>query len=461
VCLRARVFVFAPAGRGFNKLIPKIVVGFIADYTMKIEITLTGPMARAATALVSLGICALAVFGIVSSFIINVLADERVEASREMLSVASDYFPSSARLHARVAQALDTSDPQYQESHAISAVNLSPYNYRYKLLLASIKESNGESSAAEQSLREALALAPNKAETHWQLANLLLREGDLDLCIKHFRAACSMNKGLLPVTFNLIWRASGEDFNAIKAVASDDPGSSLALAHFLFKQSHVEEAVSVFNQIDRGSRLSSPDGLAFLNTLISSGHLQLARSTWIQSVSEGGKDNPLIWNGGFESDVTKGPAHFDWVIGSSDYAKFRLAAGEAHTGRQSLRIDFTGHDTTRLGGEIKQLIAVRPGVRYRLDCYAKADQLITPEGPRVMVKTGAAPKWEVVSGAVAVGQSGWQRLSVEFTPPGDQAGDAPALYVTIHRKPRYSFDEPTRGTVLFDDFTLTEVKETR
>jgi hypothetical protein len=61
----------------------------------------------------------------------------------------------------------------------------------------------------------------------------LLREGKLGLCIGEFRAACTINKGLLPITFNLIWHAAGGDLNAVKAIASDQSRARLALAHFL------------------------------------------------------------------------------------------------------------------------------------------------------------------------------------------------------------------------------------
>lgn len=426
-----------------------------------IEVNLARSAAKAA-ALISLVVCMFAVYGIASDFIVSVLADERVEVSREMLKAASDYFPNSPRLHARVAQAsAAVYDMTDAEPHAMSAVNLSPYNYRFRLLLASIKESNCDLVTAERLLREGLALAPNKAETHWQLANLLLRRGKLDSSIEEFRAACTPNKGLLPVTFTLIWRASGEDLNAVKEIAGDDAMSRIALAHFLLKQSLADEAATVFNQIEPSRRLSSPGGLAFLNALISSGRTRLARAAWIQSISEGNQNNPLIWNGGFETDIAKELAQFDWAIGRSDYAKFKIVPGESHTGGRSLRIDFAGRDTTRLDGEIKQLIALHPGARYRLDCYAKADQLITPVGPCVMIKTGARPEWQMVSGPVAADLYGWQHLSMEFTAPEGVAGEAPPLYVTIYRKPKFSYDEPTRGTVWFDDFTLTELKENR
>jgi hypothetical protein len=32
------------------------------------------------------------------------------------------------------------------------------------------------------------------------------------------------------------------------------------------------------------------------------------------------------------------------------------------------------------------------------------------------------------------------------------------LVVSLKRKPRYSFDEPTRGTLWLDDFKLTEMR---
>jgi hypothetical protein len=59
------------------------------------------------------------------------------------------------------------------------------------------------------------------------------------------------------------------------------------------------------------------------------------------------------------------------------------------------------------------------------------------------------------SDPVAAGSNDWQHLVVDFTAPQSASRDAPAFYVTIKRKPKFSYDEPTRGTVWFDDFTLT------
>src|SRR5438045_9223265 len=93
----------------------------------------------------------------------------------------------------------------------------------------------------------------------------------------------------------------------------------------------------------------------------------------------------LVWNGSFEGKILKGFEQFDWTIGQSQYARIAITSGIAHSGARSLRIDFAGRDTTRLDEEIKQLVLVKPGVRYRLECFIKTEGLLTPEGPRLAV----------------------------------------------------------------------------
>ena len=396
-------------------------------------------------------------YGVISNFIVSALTDERASVSRDTLRSAVRYFPNSARLNARLAAASEQEREMTDaEAYALRAINLSPHNYTFHILLATIKESNGEVQAAEASLREALKLAPNKTEAHWQLANLLLRAGKLGQAADEFRAVCVVNRKLLPVTLAIVWRASGGRLEAVEAVTSADAKSQLALAGFLLKQSRADDAANVFNQIERKSRLALPETSEFINALAASNDPELARKLWVDLASDDGEECPLIWNGGFESDIVKGFAQFDWTIDRSDYAKIKISAGQAHSGSRSLRVDFTGRDTTRLTNEIRQLTVLSSGARYRIECYAKAEKLVTTEGPRIAVTTRAGDLI-AISEPVALAQAGWQQLAIEFTAP--QIPDA--FYVTVKRKSKFSYDEPTTGTVWFDDFTLTEVKQGR
>ena len=149
---------------------------------MVFEFNLDKPVARASLAIVAVAFSAVLVLVIFSQFVIGTLADDRLQVSRNLLEIPLERFPNSSRLNARFAQneiVESDRDLARAEFHAQRAINLSPYDYRLRLTLAAAKEANGERAAAEDALREALALAPANGDVHWRMANLLVREGKL------------------------------------------------------------------------------------------------------------------------------------------------------------------------------------------------------------------------------------------------------------------------------------------
>jgi tetratricopeptide (TPR) repeat protein len=447
-----------------------------------LKLTLDSLATKAGVIVVTLSACALLVFVTLSNFIIGALADERISLSRdastasfiiapltddrvgvnpEALTAATDYFRNSPRLHARLAQAEMMEERQdLAESHARRAISLSPHDYTLRLLLTSIEDSKGNPAAAEESVRAALTLAPNSMEAHWYLANLLLRDGRLPDSLNEFRIASASDTPFLSEAFDRIWEVSGDNVEAVQAITGSNPKARLTLARFLLEHSRVPEAVDVFSRIDRNARLDSMESSQFLNALIDAGRTELARNLWVELMGNpaSGDSGRLIWNGSFESDILVNFAQFDWRISPSNYASISIDTNTVRTGARSLRIDFIGRDTTRLDQEITQLIVVHPGARYRLECYAKSEELVTPEGPRAVVTTEGAPVWIAASDPVAVGTNDWRHLVVDFIAPQTTSKDAPALRISIKRKPKFSYDAPTRGSVWFDDFVITEIQ---
>jgi tetratricopeptide (TPR) repeat protein len=424
-----------------------------------IEFALNRPFTRLGVILAAVVLCALLCLIIFSQFAIGTLSDARIQPSRDALLLAADRYPSAASLHARFAEAelrQESRDLSLAESHALRAVSLSPYNYKFRLVLAQIQELKGDRLAAEQTLRAAVRLAPNYSDVHYRLANLLLREGKLDESLDEFRKVIQGKPSLLPAAFDTIWRASNEDVEAVAAVAGDSPKAKLALAQFLLKQSRVDRAASVFDHIDRQARLASvQESAAFLNALVAAGHVELARKLWLDLMGSG-QDAPLIWNGGFESGIKTGFTQFDWQMTPSSYARLSIDHRTSHEGSRALRIDFVGRDTTRLDDEIKQMVLLQAGKHYGLEFYVKTEGLVTPEGPRVVITKVGSPEWIAASEAIPAGSSDWKRMVMDFTV--QSAPQVPqAFYVSIKRKPKYSYDEPTRGTVWFDDFKLVEL----
>jgi hypothetical protein len=425
---------------------------------MVIELKLNKLAARLIVIAAALFVCALLVTIIISRFVIGTLSNDRLSVSRNMLEVPVGYLPNSARLNARLAEAemmASDRDLDRAEFHALRAVNLSPYDYRFQLILASIREAKGDRAAAEESLKAARSLAPNDRDTHWRLANVLLRQGKLAPSLEEFRVAVAANPALLPGTLDLIWRTSRGNLEAIETIAGADPKSRLTLAQFLVAKSRILEAANVFRSVDSSARLAAAESATVLTSLIAAGQADLARELWLSLVAEGDGQPGLIWNGGFETDRLTNFPQFDWTFGRSEYARLSFDTSHAHSGARSLRIDFLGRDTTKLDDEIKQLTVLRPGARYRLECYAKGEGLVTPEGPRIVV-TDTSANWVAMSEPVGAGASDWRLFSVEFVAPKYNNASAAPVIVSVKRKPKFSYDEPTRGTIWFDDLTIRE-----
>ena len=387
------------------------------------------------------------------------------------LAVAVGRFPNSARINFRLAGAEIRSaadNGQFgvmaalAESHAEQAVNLSPWDYQARSLLAMAQELNGKQEEAEKTLRAAVRLAPNHALLNWAFANLLMRRGKLSESLGPLRIAARSRTDLLPTAIDMIWRSSGGSLDALKSFAADDAETMLAIASFLAERELFAEAGAVFNSIDKRERARSPRSSKLINALMQAGRFDLARATWIELVTamrpetlpkttpEITEAGGLIWDGGFEMDEAPGLNQFNWVIRPDKFAWAAIDRSLARTGGRSLKVVFSGLDTTRLRDQIQQTIVLKPGASYSLECYAKAENLVTPEGPRIAVvgKSGVIGE----SGPVSADSDDWQKLTISFVAP---AGEEAAT-VAVVRTPKFSYDDPTTGTIWFDDFTLVE-----
>ena len=155
-------------------------------------------------------------------------------------------------------------------------------------------------------------------------------------------------------------------------------------------------------------------------------------------------------NEGFETPIRSNLAQFDWNLSQSKYAKIGITTATARTQR-SLKISYNDIDTTTLDNEIRQLIKARPGARYTLTCYVKAERLVTPGGPQVVVTSQGSSTPIAASAAIMVFYD-WRILTTDFVAPSN----AHAMVIAIKQTPQFSYVDPTSGTVWFDDFVLTE-----
>src|SRR5262249_37813391 len=260
-----------------------------------------------------------------------------------------------------------------------------PYDYRLRVVLASVRESQRDLAGAEKALRDSASLAPSNIDVRWRLANLLLRAGKIADALTEFRIAVTGDQSLMPMTFDLVWSVTGGGLSCLRSVTPSGAEAGISLARFLLNRGQAFEAVRIFEGIDPEARRLTPGSSDFIEAIIKRGEARLARGLWIKLVggdselAAGATDDLIIWNGSLESDPIPGLAQFDWNLGESPYAAISIDSRSAHQGSRSIRIDFAGRDTTRLDGEVKQFVVFSPGKHYRLEYYVRTRDLVTTE----------------------------------------------------------------------------------
>ncbi|MFN0109495.1 MAG: tetratricopeptide repeat protein [Blastocatellia bacterium] len=423
---------------------------------MTITINLNNLLIRLILTAIGLLICVIAVDSIRSHFLIRNIADRRIVMNLDVLNSAAIRFPDSSRVQLRLAEAeleaamADISKLSSAQQSALRVANLSPWDYRGWRLLSLAKESDGNAQEALNLAQVALNLAPNHSEVNWALANLLLRQNRQAEASQALRRATATRADLLPVALDLVWQASGNDIASLDSLVGEDANAKLVEAQFLTEQGQTDAAINVFRLVDSQTKLNSANAPAFVTWLIQAKRGIEARQLWLEIVGEKGSDGNGVWNGSFEHTPPKDFGHFDWTIKPSNYARIGFDRSVAHSGSRSLKLVFAGQNSTKLENEIQQLVVLKANTRYRLECFVKAVNLVTQEGPRIAVagQNGTL----AVSLPIDLGSTDWQRLFVEFMAPPENG----MASVTIVRMPQKDYDGPTKGTVWFDDFRLTQ-----
>jgi tetratricopeptide (TPR) repeat protein len=417
---------------------------------------LNRPAAKLAVLLPVLLLGAVTLSIIRTHFVVRQLSDVRFTFEPGVFAAALRTWPRSPRLNLGMAKALirERSDFAAALAYAELATKLAPYSDTAWQVLGQAQDGIGEATAAEKSLQRAVELAPRNSDANWALANLLVRLNQVEESIPMFSKAGELNASLYPLAFDLLWQVGGKNLDQLRAVAGARFEAQIALLQFFAEQDLFDEAAKLFKTLDRRKAKQDPQCSQFINTLIGRKQFTLARATWldlVESPVEGPAQNDgnLLWNGGFElPPVLRSLNQFDWFLGESKFARFGFEAERGRTGPRALKVVFQGRDTTLLNGETFQLVAVTPGVQYHLECYAKAENLVTPEGPRLAVRNAGTVL--ATSEPVEPSSKDWQRLQLQFTAPLDNAG----VNITLVRLPKYAYDDPTSGVIWFDDFML-------
>lgn len=337
----------------------------------------------------------------------------------------------------------------YQRAAAID-----PKSAFYWMDLASVYETSGKLSQAEQAFRTAQKVYPISGEVAWRFGNFLLRRGRVDEAFRQIHRALVVDPKLTTLAVSRCWQST-QDVDRIVGTVLPDTSAAYWGAMAYFVNARQPDAIMAVWKRIVAKETSFPLRKAFrpLDLLMDTGHAEEARMVWQQALRAAGvaaehsPQDSLVWNGGFEQKLANGG--FGWRYRPVAGATVDFDEGTFHSGSRSLRITFDGSANVDFQN-IWQYVFVEPNTRYRFSSYTQTQGVTTDSGVRVVIQDVTHPQNPRQATPNVVGTQPWALDDLEFT----TSADARLLRITVERPPSTLLDNKIRGTVWVDDISL-------
>jgi tetratricopeptide (TPR) repeat protein len=372
----------------------------------------------------------------------------------EMAQMAVRWAPGDPLAHWRLGSFLEKSFSAENMTAAVSeyqtAVILSPHDYRYWMELGRALEASGDREGGEKALHRAVELAPAYSHPRWHLGNLLLREGSYDKAFEQLGHAAESDNEMRRQVFALAMQIFAGNIDEIAKVTCVSVAARLQFANYLVSVQKVDDAMRIWESVSTADRRAQTDlSKEFEQALITT--KQFRALLKVMGEMEPDADLPQmeqVTNGGFEKGITlSGGNLFDWSIISRGSAQVSTDS-HAHSGQKSLRILFRA--PTNLDKiPVSQTVVVEPVTTYRLECYMRTEDIISPSTPVLVALEATDNSLMGSSKPIPAGTNDWQLVTFDFTTRYD------GITIAFARNPCAAGQIcPIFGTVWYDDFTI-------
>lgn len=340
------------------------------------------------------------------------------------------------------------------------AVALAPHDWRYWLALGKMHERLGDAARAEAAARRAVELAPNYAQTHWLLGNILLRRGKQRDALPEMRRAAEADPTFAVHYLNYAAQTV-TDLNELQKIAGDSPPLRAALVSYLIGEKKLDQAIGLWEKLPATERQATAPVLA--TAFFAAKQIRAGLPIYTEAMPKD-QERPAsgkIINGSFESDqsidVGTTTNFFYWLIADGAQPNIGFDNQQKQDGVRSLLLIFdspTGRDFRA----VSQLVPVESAANYRLNLFAKTQDLKSSSTMQWEVRDAADDRLLAQTAAVAVGSSGnWQPLTADF-----KTGNATeAVTIKLARAACGLPPCSISGKVWFDNFSLQKTAETK
>ncbi|HEY6230392.1 MAG TPA: tetratricopeptide repeat protein [Pyrinomonadaceae bacterium] len=323
-----------------------------------------------------------------------------------------------------------------------------PEDYVLWLSLARVYELNGDVPAAIAAAQQAIPLAPDYAEPHYQLGNILLRAGRQEEAFKELRIAAASNPTLLPGVIDLAWTISaGNVSSVLRQIDPQTPESRHELAQYFRAHQQVDAAIALYSAL---GPVEAPYRTSYVADLIGAKQFKDAAKVWAVGRT-GTVGTGVVNDAGFEQESDLKEPGFGWRIGDrAEGFQLSLDANNPKEGRSSLKVEFKGaSDPGAL--IIGQFVLVEPQAHYSLKFAARSAELVSGGAPMLFILDAATGQILAASEPIRA-KGNWEDYKIDFQVPAS----TDAIQIVLRRSCDVS-PCPIFGRVWLDDFSLQKL----
>ena len=330
------------------------------------------------------------------------------------------------------------------------AVRNAPADYRYWVELGRAHEQIENYEKAEKALLQALKVAPNYSNVHWQLGNFYLRRGREEESFAELRKAADASPVYSEQVFGLVWDYYEKDTSKLDQLANEKDEVKASLAKYYAVKERSADSLRIWNTLSeegkqRNSQVARLIAQGLYEKRFYRAAVEFIRQTGIESQAQA----ETVQNGGFELPITNaGDVFFDWRVNRKEKIEINTDPLKKKEGNKSLRVSLNGFTGIELRN-ILQIVAVQPGKKYRVSFWLKTDNLKSAGTPMLEIINANDEKIITTSAAFPGGTSDWTAINLDFTAPSN----AEAVALRFDRA--YCGDAcPIVGTFWVDDFKI-------
>ena len=235
--------------------------------------------------------------------------------------------------------------PTMMEARAHAALRDRPVDGTAFRMLGIAAARRGASERAQELYRIAVRRDPRDWQAHAFLMDEAFRSGAAGEGIEHLDAILRVEPGL----GEALLQALAPDLDDVSlrtalvdSLAADPPWTGRMMAILMAPSTDPAIAAEVIEDLSTRRPLAPLERSALIDTLARAGRPDAARTTWLQSL--GPRERALagnVFDGDFE-EAEPIAGEFAWSWDGGPGVDISLERGSAASGRQSLRIDFSG-----------------------------------------------------------------------------------------------------------------------